>query len=148
MNESILNPYTIITVLSFLAIFVLIAFFIRKKSSSLKKIINNKKINVIEYSAIRGGYSAIIFSVEKETFFFVGHKSGYSNLAQILTSQEEKIQKTTNDVNKLNQNNKITNTFSNTLIEKENTPTSSKTETKKPLEQVNISDLLALHKKS
>ena len=144
MNESILNPYTIITVSSFLAIFVLVAFLIRKKSSSLKKIINNKKINVIEYSPIRGGYSAIIFSVEKEKFFFVGHKSGHSNLVQILTSQEEKVQKTTNDINELNQNNKI----SNTLIEKENTPISSKIETKKPLEQVNISDLLALHKKS
>ena len=148
MNESILNPYTIITVLSFLAVFVLVAFFIRKKSSSLKKIINNKKINVIEYSPIRGGYSAIIFSVEKEKFFFVGHKSGYSNLVQILTSQEEKVQKTTNDVNEFNQNNKISNTLSNSLIEKENTHLSSKTETKKPLEQVNISDLLALHKKS
>jgi hypothetical protein len=144
MNESILNPFTIITVLSFLAVFVLVAFFIRKKSSSLKKIINNKKINVIEYSPIRGGYSAIIFSVEKEKFFFVGHKSGHSNLVQILTSQEEKVQKTTNDVKELSQNNKI----SNTSIEKEKTPISSKIETKKPLEQVNISDLLALHKKS
>ena len=144
MNESILNPYTIITVLSFLAIFVLVAFFIRKKSSSLKKIINNKKINVLEYSPIRGGYSAIIFSVEKEKFFFVGHKSGHSNLVQILTPQEEKVQKNTNDVNEFNQNNKI----SNTLIKKEYTPVSSKVETKKPLEQVNISDLLALHKKS
>ena len=144
MNESILNSYTIITVLSFLAVFVLVAFFIRKKSSSLKKIINNKKINVLEYSPIRGGYSAIIFSVEKEKFFFVGHKSGHSNLVQILKSQEEKVQKTRNDINELNQNNKI----SNTLIEKENTPISSEVETKKPLEQVNISDLLALHKKS
>ena len=144
MNESILNPYTIITVSSFLAVFVLVAFLIRKKSSSLKKIINNKKINVIEYSPIRGGYSAIIFSVEKEKFFFVGHKSGHSNLVQILTSQEEKVQKNTNDVNEFNQNNKI----SNTLIKKEYTPVSSKVETKKPLEQVNISDLLALHKKS
>ena len=144
MNESILNPYTIITVSSFLAVFVLVAFFIRKKSSSLKKIINNKKINVIEYSPIRGGYSAIIFSVEKEKFFFVGHKSGHSNLVQILTSQEDKVQKTKNDLNELNQNNKI----SNTLIEKENTPITSKIQTKKPLEQVNISDLLALHKKS
>ena len=144
MNESILNPYTIITVLSFLVVFVLVAFFVRKKSSSLKKIINNKKINVIEYSPVRGGYSAIIFSVEKEKFFFVGHKSGHSNLVQILTSQEENIKKTTNHVNELNRNNKI----SNTLIEKENTTVSSKVETKKPLEQVNISDLLALHKKS
>ena len=144
MNESILNPYTIITILSFLAVFVLVAFFIRRKSSSLKKIINNKKINVIEYSAIRGGYSAIIFSVEKEKFFFVGHKSGYSNLVQILTSQEEKVQKTTNDLNELSQNNKI----SKTSIERENITFSPKIETKKPLEQVNISDLLALHKKS
>ena len=144
MNDSILNSYTIITVLSFLAVFVLVAFFVRKKSSSLKKIINNKKINVLEYSPIRGGYSAIIFSVEKEKFYFVGHKSGHSNLVQILTSQEDKVQKTTNDVNELYQNNKI----SNTLIEKENTTISSKVETKKPLEQVNISDLLALHKKS
>ncbi len=144
MNESILNAYTIVTVLSFLAVFVLVAFFIRKKSSSLKKIINNKKINVVEYSPIRGGYSAIIFSVEKEKFFFVGHKSGHSNLVQILTSQDEKVQKTNNDVNEINKTNKI----SNTLIEKENTPISSKVETKKPLEQVNISDLLALHKKS
>ena len=144
MNESILNPYTIITVLSFLAVFVLVAFFIRKKSSSLKKIINNKKINVIEYSPIRGGYSAIIFSVEKEKFFFVGHKSGHSNLVQILTSQEDKVQKTTNDINEINQNNKNINTS----IEKESTLISSKIETKKPLEQVNISDLLALHKKS
>ena len=144
MNESIINSYTIITVLSFLAVFILVAFFIRKKSSSLKKIINNKKINVIEYSPIRGGYSAIIFSVEKEKFFFVGHKSGHSNLVQILTSQEEKVQKAKIDVNERNQNNKI----SNTLIEKEYTPISPKIETKKPLEQVNISDLLALHKKS
>ncbi len=148
MNESILNPYTIITVLSFLAVFVLVAFFIRKKSSSLKKIINNKKINVIEYSPIRGGYSAIIFSVEKEKFFFVGHKSGYSNLVQILTSQEEKVQKTDNNLNEFKQNYKTSDTLSDTLIEKENTPISSKIETKKPLEQVNISDLLALHKKS
>ena len=144
MNESILNSYTIITVLSFLAFFVLVAFFIRKKSSSLKKIINNKKINVIEYLPIRGGYSAIIFSVEKEKFFFVGHKSGHSNLVQILTSQEDKVQKTTNDINEINQNNKDINTS----IEKESTLISSKIETKKPLEQVNISDLLALHKKS
>ena len=144
MNESIINSYTIITVLGFLAVFVLIAFLIRKKSSSLKKIINNKKINVVEYSPLRGGYSAIIFSVEKEKFFFVGHKSGHSNLVQILTSREEKVQKAKNDVNELNQNNKI----SNSLIEKENTPISQKIETKKPLEQVNISDLLSLHKKS
>ena len=144
MNETILNPFTIITVLSFLAIFVMIAFFVRKKSSSLKKIINNKKINVVEYSSLRGGFSAIIFSVENEKFFFVGHKSGNSNLVQILRSPEDKTQKFTKNLNEINKNKEI----NNTLVEKENVNISSKIETKKPLEQVNISDLLALHKKS
>ncbi len=144
MNESILNSYTIITVLSFLAICIMIAFFVRKKSSSLKKIINNKKINIIEYSPIRGGYSAIIFSVEKEKFFFVGHKSGNSNLVQILTSHEEKGQKFSHNLNEPNINKETLSTSNN----KENIIPSTKTETKKPLEQVNISDLLALHKKS
>ena len=144
MYESILNSYTILTVLSFLGICIMIAFFVRKKSGSLKKIINNKKINVIEYSPIRGGYSAIIFSVEKEKFFFVGHKSGNSNLVQILQSPEEKGQKFSNKLDELNKNKEISSTSTN----KENILPSSKTETKKPLEQVNISDLLALHKKS
>ncbi len=144
MNESILNPYTIITVLSFLAIFVLVAFFIRKKSGSLKKIINNKKINIIEYLPIRGGYSAIIFSIENEKFFFVGHKSGNSNLVQILKPSEEKRKKFINTNDELDKNKES----SNYLTEKENPKISSKIETKKPLEQVNISDLLALHKKS
>ena len=144
MNESILNPYTIMTVLIFLAIFVMVAFFVRKKSGSLKKIINHKKINIIEYSAIRGGYSAIVFSVENEKFFFVGHKSGNSNLVQILSSTEEKSQKFTNNIDEINNDKKK----SNAVTEKEKINVSSKIETKKPLEQVNISDLLALHKKS
>ena len=144
MNESIINSYTIITVLSFLTICIMIAFFVRKKSGSLKKIINNKKINVIEFSPIRGGYSAIIFSVEKEKFFFVGHKSGNSNLVQILKSPEEKDQKFSHNLDELNKNKEISSTSTN----KENMLSSSKIETKKPLEQVNISDLLALHKKS
>ena len=144
MNETILNPYTIITVLSFLAFIVAVALFVRKKSSSLKKIINNKKINVVEYSQIRGGYSAIIFSVENESFFFVGHKSGNSNLVQVKRSSAEKGQKIIDNVNELN----INKEASDILIKKEHENISSKSEAKKPLEQVNISDLLALHKKS
>ena len=144
MNETILNPFTIITVLSFLAIFVAVALFVRKKSSSLKKIINNKKINVVEYSPIRGGYSAIIFSVENEKFFFVGHKSGNSNLVQILESKKDKDQKIINNINEPNKNKEVSKSF----VGKENLSVSSNIETKKPLEQVNISDLLALHKKS
>ncbi len=144
MKESILNPYTIITILIFLTIFMSLAFFIRKKSGSLKKIINNKKINVIEYLPIRGGYSAIIFTVENEKFFFVGHKSGNSNLVQILKTPEEKDLKISSNVDELSKNKEI----SNASIRKENVNISSKIEAKKPLEQVNISDLLALHKKS
>ena len=133
MNESILNPYTIMTVLIFLAIFVMVAFFVRKKSSSLKKIINHKKINVIEYSSIRGGYSAIIFLVENKKFFFVGHKSGNSNLVQILKSPEEKTQRFKNNLNEINKNEEINNTFvEKENIEKENVNVSSKIETKKP----------------
>ena len=144
MNESILNPYTIITVLSFLAVFVLAAFFVRKKSSSLKKIINNKKINIIEYSPVRGGYSAMIFSVENEKFFFVGHKSGNSNLVQILKSHEQIDHNSQNALRDLNKNKEI----KNNPIENNSKNISSKEEIKKPLEQVNISDLLALHKKN
>ena len=144
MKESILNSYTIITILTFLAIFVMVAFFIRKKSVSLKKIINNKKINVIEYLPIRGGYSSIIFAVENEKFFFVGHKSGNSNLVQIIKTPEKKDPKITSNVDELSKNKEI----SNNSIGQENVNKSSKIETKKPLEQVNISDLLALHKKS
>ena len=144
MNETILNPYTIITVIIFLAIFVMIAFFVKKRSGSLKKLINNKKINIIEYSPIRGGFSAIIFSVENEKFFFVGHKSGNSNLVQVLRTPEEKNQKFTNNFNEINKNEEN----SNTIIKKENINVSSNIGEKKPLEQVNISDLLALHKKN
>ena len=48
------------------------------------------------------------------------------------------------NLDELNKKKEISSTSTN----KENTLPSTKTETKKPLEQVNISDLLALHKKS
>tara|TARA_Y200000002_G_scaffold304395_1_gene260018 strand:- start:32 stop:466 length:435 start_codon:yes stop_codon:yes gene_type:complete len=143
MNENIFNSYTISTVLIFLALFVLTAFFIRKKSSSLKKIINNKKINIIEYSPIRGGYSAIVFSVENEKFFFVGHKSGNSNLVQILQSEAKKDNRFVDNSNNIKNNDDV----KIGLSEFKNKKVTPKIETKKPLEQVNISDLLALHKK-
>ena len=84
------------------------------------------------------------FSIENEKFFFVGHKSGNSNLVQILKPSEEKRKKFINTNDELDKNKES----SNYLTEKENPKISSKIETKKPLEQVNISDLLALHKKS
>ena len=133
MNE-FLNPYTLTTITLFLTVFVIVGFFIKKKSGSIKKVINNKKINIIEYMPIRGGFSAIIFSINNEEFFFVGHKSGNSNLIQINKS---------NNNTELNTP-KITQSITKTHKTPENI---SKESSKKPLERVNISDLLALHKR-
>ena len=59
-------------------------------------------------------------------------------------SSSGKSQNIINETNEHKKNKEI----SNSLIEKKNINISPKFETKKPLEQVNISDLLALHKKS
>ncbi len=133
MNE-FLNSYTLITITLFLSIFIISGYFIKKKSGSIRKVINNKKINIIEYMPIRGGFSAMVFSVNNEEFIFMGHKSGNSNLIQINKTQKSsdlvipKETKSTNKIDKYKEN-----------IKKDGH--------KKPLEQVNISDLLALHKK-
>ena len=133
MNE-FLNPYTLTTITLFLTVFVIVGFFIKKKSGSIKKVINNKKINIIEYMPIRGGFSAIIFSINNEEFFFVGHKSGNSNLIQINKSNNNTELNTPKSTQSMTKTDKTPKNISNESI-------------KKPLEQVNISDLLALHKK-
>ncbi len=123
--------YTALTIALFLTILLAVAYFVKKKSNSIKKIINNKKkINILEFLPIRGGYSAIIFSVNNEEFFFVGHKSGNGNLVQI--NKSEKIQEKEN--------------LNDLSIQKSKLVEKNKTENK-PLQHVNISDLLALHKK-
>ena len=133
MNE-FLNPYTLITIILFLTVFVLVGFFIKKKSGSIKKVINNKKINIIEYMPVRGGFSAIIFSINNDEFFFIGHKSGNSNLIQI---------NKTNSSIELNKSKKT-----QSIIKNDKTQGNISNDSNiKPLEQVNISDLLALHKK-
>tara|TARA_B100001758_G_C18278742_1_gene540460 strand:- start:544 stop:942 length:399 start_codon:yes stop_codon:yes gene_type:complete len=124
--------YTTITIILFLLVFVAIAFIVKKKSKSIKKIIDNKKrINILEFLSVRGGYSAFVFSVNDEQFFFIGHKSGNGNLVQILKS--ENSEKQASSIERNQKSDKI--------------PDTKKT-SNKPLEQVNISDLLALHKKS
>ena len=133
MNE-FLNPYTLTTITLFLTVFVIVGFFIKKKSGSIKKVINNKKINIIEYMPIRGGFSAIIFSINNEEFFFVGHKSGNSNLIQINKYNNNTELNTPKSTQSMTKTDKTQKNISNESI-------------KKPLEQVNISDLLALHKK-
>ena len=124
--------YTTITIILFLLVFVAIAFIVKKKSKSIKKIIDNKKrINILEFLSVRGGYSAFVFSVNDEQFFFIGHKSGNGNLVQILKSENGEKQ-----ASRIEQNQK-----SDKILDTKKT-------SNKPLEQVNISDLLALHKKS
>ena len=124
--------YTTITIILFLLVFVAIAFIVKKKSKSIKKIIDNKKrINILEFLSVRGGYSAFVFSVNDEQFFFIGHKSGNGNLVQILKSENSERQASSIERNQ--KSDKILDT---------------KKTSNKPLEQVNISDLLALHKKS
>jgi hypothetical protein len=81
--------------------------------------------------SVRGGYSAFVFSVNDEQFFFIGHKSGNGNLVQILKS--ENSEKRASSIERNQKSDKILDT---------------KKTSNKPLEQVNISDLLALHKKS
>ena len=83
---------------------------------------------------IRGGFSAIIFSINNEEFFFVGHKSGNSNLIQINKSNNNTELNTPKSTQSMTKTDKTPKNISNESI-------------KKPLEQVNISDLLALHKK-
>jgi len=124
--------YTTITIILFLLVFVAIAFIVKKKSKSIKKIIDNKKrINILEFLSVRGGYSAFVFSVNDEQFFFIGHKSGNGNLVQILKSENSEKQ-----ASSIERNQKSDKTLD------------TKKTSNKPLEQVNISDLLALHKKS
>ena len=124
--------YTTITIILFLLVFVAVAFIVKKKSKSIKKIIDNKKrINILEFLSVRGGYSAFVFSVNDEQFFFIGHKSGNGNLVQILKS--ENSEKQASSIERNQKSDKILDT---------------KKTSNKPLEQVNISDLLALHKKN
>ena len=87
--------------------------------------------------SIRGGYSAFIFSVNDEQFFFIGHKSGNSNLVQIIKSKNNYQQTSEQNLKQETEKNII-----------DNKSVDVKKTSNKPLEQVNISDLLALHKKS
>ena len=131
MNYDFPTIYTVLIIVFFLTVLLAVAYFVKKKSNSIKKIIiNNKRINIVDFVPIRGGYSAIIFSINNEEFFFVGHKTGNGNLVQIHKSENRQEKENPKDIS----------------IQKSNLVPTKKTENK-PLQHVNISDLLALHKK-
>ena len=138
MPQSVPDFTTAIITISFLLILAGIAFVIKIKSGSLKKIIKKQdNLEVLQHMPLRSGYLAFIFKVGDENFFFVGHKSGRGSLTQVL--QNKTTEKNINNVNNNSSNNK--NKINQTQLFK------SQTSEKKPLQHVNISDLLTAHNK-
>ena len=138
MSQTVPDFTTAIVTILFLSILAIVAYVIKIKSGSLKKII--KKQNDLEVSSqltLRNGYLAYVFKVGEERFFFVGHKSGRGSVQQInKTFSEVNNSKTLKAEN--------SSQFKNLISDKVQIETNKD---KKPLQHVNISDLLKAHKK-
>ena len=138
MSQTVPDFTTAIVTILFLSVLAIVAYVIKIKSGSLKKII--KKQNDLEVSSqltLRNGYLAYVFKVGEENFFFVGHKSGRGSVQQ--------INKTFSGVNNSkNLDVKNSSKFKNLISDKVEIETNKD---KKPLQHVNISDLLKAHKK-
>ena len=133
MSQSVPDFTTVIVVISFLVVLCVIAFIVKKKSGHLKKIIKKENsFEVINQIPLNNGFQAYVFKVDDEKFFFVGHKTGRGSLAQIDQHKPEIS----------NSNNKAPAQLSS-----KNIPSQEKPKVSKPLEHVNISDLLTAHKK-
>jgi len=138
MSQTVPDFSTAIVTILFLLVLGIVAFIIKKKSGPLKRIIKNQNnLEVINQLPLRDGYLAYILKVGNENFFFVGHKSGRGSLTQINSLKDNEPQFQKNKIEKLSINN-------NSSSEKK---IIHKTEDKKPLQHVNISDLLTAHKK-
>ena len=87
--------------------------------------------------SLRNGYLAYVLKVGEENFFFVGHKSGRGSLTQI----------NSNILNEENTKNKKIDELSSKNIVHNKTSLPEKIDKSKPLQHVNISDLLTAHKK-
>ena len=138
MSQTVPDFTTAIVTILFLLVLGLVAFFVKKQSGPLKKIIkNNNNLEVLNQLSLRNGYLAYVLKVGEENFFFVGHKSGRGSLTQInVHSQSE------NNTKKINIDN-----LSSTNIQQSKTLSPKKYNEPKPLQHVNISDLLTAHKK-
>ena len=133
MSQSVPDFTTVIIVVSFLIILGFIAFIVKNKSGHLKKIIKKENsIEVINQMPLNNGFQTYIFKVGEQKFFFIGHKSGRGSLAQIDQAATE-ISNFTNKTSDKLLSNKI--------------PLQEKPKNSKPLQHVNISDLLTAHKK-
>jgi len=138
MSQTAPDFTTAIVTILFLLTLGIIAFVIKKKSGPLKKIIKNQNnLEVLNQLSLRNGYLAYVLKVGEENFFFVGHKSGRGSLTQI----------NTNILNEENTKNKKIDKSSSKNIVHNKTSLPEKINESKPLQHVNISDLLTAHKK-
>ena len=138
MSQTAPDFTTAIVTILFLLTLGIIAFVIKKKSGPLKKIIKNQNnLEVLNQLSLRNGYLAYVLKVGEENFFFVGHKSGRGSLTQI----------NSNILNEENTKNKKINELSSKNIVHNKTSLPEKINESKPLQHVNISDLLTAHKK-
>ena len=138
MSQTVPDFSTAIVTILFLLVLGVIAFVVKKKSGPLKRIIKNQNnLEVINQLPLRDGYLVYILRVGNENFLFVGHKSGRSSLTQVNSINEVEPQFRKNKIEKLDLN-KISLPENKIL---------RKNEEKKPLQHVNISDLLTAHKK-
>jgi hypothetical protein len=138
MSQTVPDFTTAIVTILFLLALGIVAFVIKKKSGPIKKIIKNQNnLEVLNQLSLRDGYLAYVLKVGEENFFFIGHKSGRGSLTQI----------NNNSLN--NENTKKINidelSSKNILNPKSSLP--DKSNEAKPLQHVNISDLLTAHKK-
>ena len=138
MSQTVPDFTTAIVTILFLLALDIVAFIIKKKSGQIKKIIKNQNnLEVLNQLSLRDGYLAYVLKVGEENFFFIGHKSGRGSLTQI----------NNNSLN--NENTKKINidelSSKNILKSKSSLP--DKSNQAKPLQHVNISDLLTAHKK-
>ena len=138
MSQTAPDFTTAIVTILFLLTLAIVAFVIKKKSGPLKKIIKNQNnLEVLNQLSLRNGYLAYVLKVGEENFFFVGHKSGRGSLTQI----------NTNILNEENTKNKKIDKLSSKNIVHNKTSLPEKINESKPLQHVNISDLLTAHKK-
>ena len=133
MSQSVPDFTTVIITVSFLIVLGVVAFIIKKKSGQLKKIIKKENsLEVINQMPLNNGFLAYVFKVGEEKFFFVGHKSGRGSLLHI-------------DHPKFEIDN--SNYSSQDKLLSSDIPKKEKPKVSKPLQHVNISDLLTAHKK-
>ena len=84
MSQTVPDYTTAIVTILFLSVLAIVAYVIKIKSGSLKKIIKKQiDLEVSSQLTLRNGYLAYVFKVGEESFFFVGHKSGRGSVKQI-----------------------------------------------------------------